>query len=57
MIGVELKERVTPALRGPQARGVPALPAGNLNLRPPPPLVRERAQADELIAALGAVLA
>ncbi len=53
----ERKERVTPALRGRQEWGVLARPAGNPNLRLPPPLVWERAQVDELIAALGAMLA
>ncbi len=56
MIGIELKERVTPTLRGLQERGVLALPAGNLTLRLLPPLIWEQAQVDELLAALGDVL-
>ena len=56
MIGIELKERVTPTLRTLQERGVLALPAGTLSLRLLPPLAWEQAQADELVEALGAVL-
>ncbi|HEU5433907.1 MAG TPA: aspartate aminotransferase family protein [Thermomicrobiales bacterium] len=57
MIGVELKERVTPTLRGLQERGVLALPASATTLRLLPPLIWERAQVDELIAGLETVLA
>ncbi len=57
MIGIELKERVTPTLRALQERGVLALPAGNLTLRLLPPLVWDEAQVDELMEALGTVLA
>jgi acetylornithine/LysW-gamma-L-lysine aminotransferase len=57
MIGIELKERVTPTLRALQERGVLALPAGTLTLRLLPPLIWGPEQADELIAALGEVLA
>jgi len=56
MIGIDLKERVTPTLKGLQARGVLALPAGNLTLRLLPPLIWEEAQVDELLAAMGEVL-
>ncbi len=56
MIGIELKERVTPTLRGLQERGVLALPAGNLTLRLLPPLIWEQPQVDELLAALGDAL-
>ena len=56
MIGIELKERVTPTLKGLQERGVLALPAGNLNLRLLPPLIWDSPQTDELLAALGEVL-
>ena len=56
MLGIELKERVTPTLRALQERGVLALPAGPVTLRFLPPLVWERAQADELLDALEAVL-
>jgi acetylornithine/LysW-gamma-L-lysine aminotransferase len=57
MIGVELKERVTPTLRALQERGVLVLPAGNVAFRLLPPLIWEQQQADELIDALGEVLA
>jgi acetylornithine/LysW-gamma-L-lysine aminotransferase len=57
MIGVELKQKATPVLRGLQERGVLALPAGNLVVRFLPPLVWTQAQADELVAALGETLA
>jgi acetylornithine/LysW-gamma-L-lysine aminotransferase len=57
MVGIEMKERVTPTLRGLQARGVLALPAGNLVLRLLPPLIWERPQVDELIEALADTLA
>ena len=56
MIGIELKERVTPTLRALQDRGVLALPAGTLTLRLLPPLIWGPEQADELLAALGDVL-
>jgi acetylornithine/LysW-gamma-L-lysine aminotransferase len=56
MIGIELKERVTPTLRALQGRGVLALPAGPTTLRLLPPLIWEEAQVDELIDALGDVL-
>ncbi len=56
MIGVELKERVTPTLRALQERGVLVLPAGPVTFRLLPPLVWERQQADELLEALGVVL-
>lgn len=52
MIGVELRKRVTPVLKGLQERGVLALPAGNMVLRLLPPLVIEEA---ELERALGQV--
>ncbi len=57
MLGIELKERVTPTLRALQARGVLALPAGPVTLRLLPPLVWDDEQVDELIDALGTVLA
>jgi LysW-gamma-L-lysine/LysW-L-ornithine aminotransferase len=56
MIGIELKERVTPTLRGLQENGVLALPAGNLALRLLPPLIWQEEQVDELIAALAVLL-
>jgi acetylornithine/LysW-gamma-L-lysine aminotransferase len=56
MIGIELKERVTPTLRGLQEHGILVLPAGNLALRLLPPLVWQEEQVDELISALAVVL-
>lgn len=56
MIGLELKERVTPALRGLQERGVLALTASSTSLRFLPPMIWGQAQVDELIAALRDVL-
>lgn len=56
MIGVELKERVTPTLKALQERGVLVLPAGPTTFRLLPPLIWEQRQADELLDALGAVL-
>ena len=56
MIGLELKERVTPTLRGLQERGVLALTASSTSLRFLPPMIWEQEQVDELIAILGEVL-
>ena len=57
MIGIELKARVTPTLKGLQERGVLVLPAGPLTFRVLPPLIWGRAEADALLAAMGDVLA
>jgi LysW-gamma-L-lysine/LysW-L-ornithine aminotransferase len=57
MIGVELKERVTPALRALQERGVLVLPAGATTFRLLPPLVWEQEQVAEFIEAARSVLA
>ena len=56
MIGVELKERVTPALRALQEQGILVLPAGATTFRLLPPLIWEQAQVDELIAAVESTL-
>ena len=56
MIGVELKERVTPTMRALQERGVLVLPAGATTFRLLPPLVWEQEQVDELIEATRSVL-
>lgn len=56
MIGIELKQKATPVLRGLQERGVLALPAGNLVIRFLPPLIWGQAQADELLIAVEDVL-
>ncbi len=57
MIGVELKERVTPTLRALQERGVLVLPAGATTFRLLPPLVWEQQQVAEFIEAASSVLA
>lgn len=57
MIGVELKQRVTPTMKALQERGVLVLGAGPLTFRVLPPLIWQRAQADEFIAAMRDVLA
>ena len=56
MIGLELKERVTPTLRGLQEEGVLALPASSTALRFLPPMIWGEQQVDELITALEKVL-
>ncbi len=57
MIGIELKQKATPVLRGLQERGVLALPAGNLVIRFLPPMIWGQGQADELLTAVEDVLA
>jgi acetylornithine/LysW-gamma-L-lysine aminotransferase len=57
MIGVELKERVTPTLRALQERSVLVLPAGATTFRLLPPLIWEQQQVDEFLAAAADVLA
>ena len=56
MIGVELKERVTPTLRALQERGVLVLPAGPTTFRLLPPLIWEQEQVDEFMAAAESIL-
>jgi acetylornithine/LysW-gamma-L-lysine aminotransferase len=56
MIGIELKMRATPALRGLQQRGVLALMAGSLVLRLLPPLILTQEQADVAVGTLAEVL-
>ena len=56
MIGVELKERVTPALRALQERGVLVLSAGPTTFRLLPPLIWEQQQVDELMVAVQSTL-
>ena len=56
IIGVELKSRVTPVLRGLMERGVLALPAGNTVLRFLPPLSISNSEIDQVVAATGASL-
>jgi acetylornithine/LysW-gamma-L-lysine aminotransferase len=57
MIGIELKQKTTPILKGLQERGVLTLSAGSTVLRLLPPMIWRPAQVDELLAALGDVLA
>jgi len=57
MIGIELRKKATPVLRGLQERGVLTLPAGNLVIRLLPPMIWEQAQVDELMLALEGALA
>lgn len=56
MIGVELKERVTPTLRAFQERGVLILPATATTFRLLPPLVWDDEQVDELMDVARVVL-
>lgn len=56
MIGVEMKERVTPTLRGLQDRGVLALPATPVVFRILPPMIWGYEQVDEFLVALSDVL-
>jgi acetylornithine/LysW-gamma-L-lysine aminotransferase len=56
MIGVELKERVTPTLRALQERGVLVLPAGATTFRLLPPLIWDTPQVDEFMHAAAPVL-
>lgn len=57
MIGVEMKERITPTLRSLQEIGVLALPASPVVFRLLPPLIWEEEQVDEFLGALERVLA
>ena len=56
MIGIELKERVTPTLRALQERGVLVLPAGATTFRLLPPLIWGTEQIDEFMEAASQVL-
>lgn len=56
MMGIELKQKATPVLRGLQENGVLALPAGNLIIRFLPPMTWQQEHADELVATLARVL-
>ncbi len=56
MVGVELKMRATPVLRGLQENGVLALMAGSLVIRLLPPLILTREQADVAVDTLATVL-
>lgn len=56
MIGVELKERVTPTIKALQERGVLVLPATPVVFRLLPPMIWGDEQVDEFLAALGDVV-
>lgn len=56
MVGVELRDRVTPVLRALQARGVLALPAGVNVLRLLPPLTISYAEMQRAADAIGEAL-
>ena len=56
MIGMELKEKVAPHLRGLMERGVLALAAGATVLRFLPPLTISRDEVDTVLAQVAAVL-
>ncbi|RME83662.1 MAG: aspartate aminotransferase family protein [Caldilineae bacterium] len=57
MVGVDLRIKATPVLKGLQERGVLALPAGPTVVRFLPPLVIEEPDLEEVVAALADVLA
>lgn len=57
MVGIELKQKVTPFLQALMARGVLALPAGLTVLRFLPPLVIEEADLARVVEAVRQVLA
>ncbi len=57
MIGVEMKERITPTLRALQENGVLALPASPVVFRLLPPLIWEEEHVDEFLGVLEKVLA
>ncbi|HZT97994.1 MAG TPA: aspartate aminotransferase family protein [Chloroflexota bacterium] len=56
MVAVELRERVTPYLRGLQQEGVLALPAGNRAIRFLPPLISEMQHLQTVVETLQRVL-
>jgi acetylornithine/LysW-gamma-L-lysine aminotransferase len=56
LVGVELRQRVTPVLKALMERGVLALPAGPTVLRLLPPLVIEEADLETVVEAIADVL-
>lgn len=56
IIGLELKQRVTPVLKALQARGVLALPAGGTVLRLLPPLIISYDEMQHLVDTIAEVL-
>jgi len=57
MVGVELRQRVTPLLKALMEKGILALPAGTTVLRLLPPLVIEEADLDTVVNTIAQVLA
>jgi acetylornithine/LysW-gamma-L-lysine aminotransferase len=57
MIGLELRDRVTPVLQALQDAGILALPAGNTVLRLLPPLVITRDEMQQIVDTLANILA
>jgi LysW-gamma-L-lysine/LysW-L-ornithine aminotransferase len=57
MVGIEIKQKVTPYLQALMAEGVLALPAGLTTLRFLPPLVITRPQLEQVVQAVAQVLA
>lgn len=57
IVGIEIKQKVAPYLQALMERGVLALPAGLTVIRLLPPLVIRKDQLDQVVAALGDVLA
>lgn len=56
MVGVELRQRATPLLKGLMEKGILALPAGTTVLRLLPPLVIEEADLDTVVNTIAQVL-
>lgn len=56
MIGVELKDRVTPVLQALQERGILALPAGATVLRLLPPLIITYDEMQQIVDTVGEIL-
>lgn len=57
MVGIELRQKVTPYLQALMARGVLALPAGLTVMRFLPPLVIEKTDLEKVVLAVREVLA
>lgn len=56
IIGIELKDRVTPVLQALQERGILALPAGNTVLRLLPPLIIGYDELQQIVDAVAEIL-
>lgn len=56
IIGIELKDRVTPVLQALQERGILALPAGNTVLRLLPPLIIGYDELQQIVDAIAEIL-